>query len=155
MNIKDLPGYDPEIRASDDEKCFGVLEADFYTESSTNGKRTVHRFQIIDFLRNNTKLREVRDLNELKLYSALDKSMPYRQIALLEHSVGECKEIADAARERGRHRANELILQRAESTLVQDTVTRAEQAVKVLAHQSHFGPLSAGRTTGKQRNERV
>lgn len=154
MHVKDLPGYDPEIKALDDEKCFGVLELDLYTESSS-GVRTVHRFQIIDFLRGNTKLREVRDLHELKLYSALDQSLPYRQFALLEHSVGECKEIADAARERGRDRAREMTLRQAESTLVQDTITQAEQAVKVLAHQSHFGPLSAGRTTGKQRNERV
>ncbi len=154
MHVSEVPGYDPEIRALDDEKCFGILEVDLYTEAS-NGKRTVHRFQIIDFLRGNTKLRQVRDLNEEKLYSVLDKSLPYRQYALLEHSVGECKEIADAARERGRHRATEMALRARESTLVQDAVTYYEQAEKVLQRQSHFGPLSAGRTTGKQRNERA
>lgn len=148
MNVKDIPGYvadlDQRPVALDDEKCFAVLEVDARTEDG----KAVHRFQIIDFLRGNTRMREIRDLNKLKLHSILDQGMPYRQWSLLEHTVGECKEIANAARERGKHRVAAMLEQQARSTLIEDAITQAEIKQKVLRRESQFGP---GKLSGTQR----
>lgn len=152
MHVNELPQYDPSRpeKAHDDDKCFGILETDLWTENA-EGKKVVHRFQIIDFLRVNTRLREVRDLNEEKVYSVLDNHPPMRVWTLLEHSVGEAKEIANAARDRKKVR-DTLKFAPAESTLIQDLLDQAEIRQKVLMRQSHFGPASAKRTAGTQRN---
>ncbi|MCZ2109087.1 MAG: hypothetical protein LC118_05885 [Dehalococcoidia bacterium] len=148
MRVTEVPGYvaDPDQRpvAHDDEKCFAVLEVDLRTEDDK-----IHRFQLIDFLRGNTRMREFRDLNKLQLWSVLDYGTPYRQWSLLEHTVGECKMIADEARMRNKARAAEVAQRRAESTLIQDAITRAEITQKVLRRQTQFGP---GKLSGTQRS---
>ena len=151
MHIRDLP-HDPEVRALDDEMAFGLLETDLYTEVTRDGEQhtEVHRFQMVDFLRGNDRLREVTDLVKAGLYSMLDNHPPMRVIIALEHSVGEAKEIADAARERKRARD---VLKAAEesSTIVKDAIERSEQIEKARRRESFFGPTSAGRTTGVER----
>ena len=152
MHVSDLPGYNPAQpeTAHPDEKCFGILELDLWTENS-QGARVVHRFQIIDFLRGNTRLREVRDLQAEGVFSSLDSHPPMKVLILLEHNVGEAKEMADAARDRKRVR-DTLRFAAANSTLVKDAVQQAEIKKRLLQRASHFGPLSAGRTSGTQRN---
>lgn len=151
MNIRDLP-HNPEIRAKDDEKAYGLLETDFYVEVKRDGETHTesHRFQMVDFLRGNERLREVTDLVEAGIYSMLDNHPPMRVIIALEHSVGEAKEIANAARERKRARD---VLKAAEesSTLVKDAIERSEQIEKARRRESFFGPTSTGRTTGTKR----
>ena len=149
MHVSELPGYDLEVQAHDDEKCFGILETELWADVA--GKRVVHRFQIIDFLRGSTKLREVRDLSELKLYSILDAHPPMQILCMLEHTVGEAKEMADAARDRKKVR-DTLAVAAASSTLIQDAITQAEIKQKIRRRASHFGSRSPGRTSGTQRN---
>lgn len=147
MQITELQGYESDpnkaVHAADDDKCFAILETEFRTE---RGK--VHRFQIIDFLRGNAKLREVRDLNELGLFSVLDQHPPMNVWCLLEHTVGEAKEMANAARDRKKAR-DTIAAMTAGSTLINDAITRKEQDVKILRRQSQFGP---GKLSGTQRN---
>lgn len=152
MHVNELPNYNPNqtYTAHDDEKCFGILETDLQTDTP-DGKRVVHRFQIIDFLRGNDRLREVRDLQALKLYSVLDNHPPMRVLILLEHNVGEAKEIANAARERKKVR-DSMRFAAENSTLIRDAIEQAEIKSKVLKRASHFGPLTSGRTSGRQRN---
>lgn len=149
MHVNQLQHYNPDQpeKANPDEKCFAILETDLRTENS-EGKSVVHRFQVVDFLRGNTRLREVRDLNKEGLFSVLEQHPPMRIWSLLEHSVGECKLMADEARARKKVR-DTLAAAQAASTLISDAMTRAEAFQKVIRKASHFGP---SRTTGVQRN---
>jgi hypothetical protein len=153
MHVKDYPGYDPGIRAHDDEKAYGLLETDLYTDIKVDGEtvRVTHRFQIIDFLRGNDRLKEVNDLVKDGVYSMLDNHPPMRIIIALEHGVGEAKEIAHAARERKKARD---VLREAEekSTLIEDVIERSERIEKIRRRESFFGPTSTGRTTGHERS---
>ena len=150
MYLSEYPGYADNVEtvAHDDEECFGILEVDLRVPSSTTGKSTVHRVQVIDFRRGSLRLKQFRDLNELKLWSAMYEGMPLRVICGLEEKVGTAKTLADEARDRGRQRVAQMRFRAAESTLIQDAVTRAEIVEKVLKRASHFG---ASRTAGKQR----
>lgn len=153
MHVKDYPGYKSAVRAHPDEKAYGLLELDLYTDIKGDDGETVrvtHRFQIIDFLRGNERVKEFNDLVKDGDYSMLDNHPPMRVIIALEHGVGEAKEIAHAARDRKKARD---ILREAEerSTLIEDAIERSERIEKIRRRESFFGPTSTGRTTGHER----
>jgi hypothetical protein len=151
MHIRELPNYNPAQpeKAHADEKCFGILELDMWTENSA-GAREVHRFQVVDFLRGSQRLREVRDLVADGVYSQLEQHPPMRVIVLLEHSVGEAMEMADAARDRKKVR--DTLKFRPPTDLVGELIQQSEIKQLLLRRASHFGPISTGRTSGTQRN---
>jgi hypothetical protein len=161
VHVRDLPHYDPDnpVTASPDEEAFGLIEVDLWTEDSEN-RRVVHRFQVVDFRRGSKRMRQVRDLNKEKVVSILDDLPPMDIVCAIEdekgqvhfdHKVGEVMEMADVARDRKKAR-DTIAAMRQASTLIPDAIERAEQLQKLRAAQSHFGPLSVGKTSGTQRN---
>lgn len=151
MRLVDYPGYaeNAETIAPDDAECFGLLEVYLQVpRSDDKTKYAIHRVQVIDFRDGSQRRKQFRDLNDEKLWSTLYEGLPLQIPTLLQEKVGYVKMLADEARERGRQRSAQLRFRAAESTLIQDVVTRAEIVQKVLKRSSHFG---ASRTAGKQR----
>lgn len=155
MHVSELPRYDPQrpLQAHDDELCLGLIETDLWTESA-DGKRTVHRFQIIDFIRDKQLCREVRDLTLEKVVNILDQLLPMKIIAGGEDSTGKdtvarVKYLAEEARERQKARVLEMAQRKAQSTLLADHAEYAELRHKLVNKKTHFG---AGKSAGNQRN---
>lgn len=144
MYARDLPRYNPDfpVTANPDEKCFAILETDLQTE---DGK--LHRHQIIDFLRGNTPLRQVRDLVAEGEFTVLDQHPPLQVYCALEETVGHAMELAQQARDRKKVRDTMSAMAKT-STLIQDAITQAEIKTKILRKQSQFGP---GKIAGTQR----
>src|SRR3990167_10317835 len=96
-----------------------------------------HRYQLL-FVNRDGRIAEYRE--DLGLASAFS-SRQFRVLTFWEHSVAECRDIADEQRLGQDYWEKRLEEIQAESTLIEDFYAAHEEARKQIANQSIFGPM--------------
>ena len=96
MRITDLKLVTPFINPN--EGCYGILDIDMQTEDF----KALHRYRLTYVIRDDKPTAYVQDLSDMKQYNVLQAHPPVQVFTLMEHTVAESWDIANAAYDQSR-----------------------------------------------------